>query len=62
MQALVIDDEKPDSPMERWVPQISRSFSYWQIIGSQLNQPGGVCMAGICWQADLKPQGGGNSR
>ena len=62
MQALVIDDEKPDSPMEGWLPQISRSFSYWQIIGSQLNQPGGVCMAGISWQPDLKPQGGGNSR
>ena len=34
MQALVIDDEKPDSPIEGWVPQISRSFSlladYWQ--------------------------------
>lgn len=62
MQALVIDDEKPDSPIEEWVPQISRSFSYWQIIGSQLNQPGEVCMAGISWQPDLKPQGGGNSR
>ena len=62
MQALVIDDEKPDSAIEEWVPQISRSFSYWQIIGSQLNQPGGVCMAGISWQPDLKPQGGGNSR
>ena len=62
MQALVIDDEKPDSPRERWVPQISRSFSYWQIIGSQLNQPGEVCMAGISWQPDLRPQGGVNSR
>ena len=62
MQALVIDDEKPESPTEGWVPQICRSFSYWQIIGSQLNQPGGVCMAGISWQPDLKPQGGGNSR
>ena len=34
MQALVIADEKPDSPIEGWVPQISRSFSlladYWQ--------------------------------
>ena len=62
MQALVIDDEKPDSPIEGWVPQISRSFCYWQIIGSQLNQAGGDCMAGISWQPDLKPQGGGNSR
>lgn len=62
MQALVIDDEKPESPIEGWVPQISRSFSYWQIIGSQLNKPGGVCMACISWQPELKPQGGGNSR
>ena len=62
MQALVIDDKKPESPMGECVPQISRSFSYWQIIGSQLNQPGGVCIAGISWQPDLKPQGGGNSR
>lgn len=34
MQALVIADEKPDSPIEGWVPQISRGFSlladYWQ--------------------------------
>ena len=62
MQALVIDDEKPESPIEGWVPQICRSFCYWQIIGSQLNKPGGVCMAGISWQPDLKPQGGGNTR
>ena len=62
MQALVIDDEKPDLPIEGWVPQISRSFSYWQIIGSHLNQPGGDGMSGISWQPDLKPQGVGNSR
>ena len=62
VQALVIADEKPDSPIEGWVPQMSRSFSCWQIIVRQLNQPGGVYMAGISWQPDLKPQGGGNSR
>lgn len=62
MHALVIDDEKRDSPIEGWVPQISRSFFYWQIIGSQLNQAGGDCMAGISWQPNLKPQGVGNSR